>query len=229
MEMNTQPLIVVDRRPVSGRSLCCWIQTLEPELESVLVDSIDRTAARNALDNARAVIWASSAPVPWNDEWLLDEITRTLTRLRDVPIVLIADSADDQLAEEAALRLQLSGYIPTSTNLELAATALRLVLAGGRYFPNQKTVNGIRTPTASPQAPHVPYLDKLTTRERAVLDLLERGLPNKIIAYRLGMSQSTVKAHVHNIIAKLNVRNRTEAAMARYMEPATAAEIRAGW
>lgn len=226
--MKTQPLIVVDRRPVSGRSLCCWIHTLEPELEPVLVDSIDRTAARGALDNARAVIWASSAPVPWNDEWLLDEITRTLTRLGDVPIVLIADSADDQLAEEAALRLRLSGYIPTSTNLELAATALRLILAGGRYFPSQKAANGIGTPTTSPPALHVHCPAKLTTRERAVLDLLERGLPNKMIAYRLGMSQSTVKAHVHNIIAKLNVHNRTEAAMARFMERAATAEIRAG-
>ena len=49
-----------------------------------------------------------------------------------------------------------------------------------------------------------------------MLDLLERGLPNKLIAYRLGMSPSTVKAHVHNIIAKLRVRNRTEAAVARH-------------
>jgi len=226
--MKTQPLIVVDRRPVSGRSLCCWIQTLEPELEAVLVDSIDRTAARNALDNARAVIWASGAPVPWNDEWLLDEITRTLARRRDVPVVLIVDSPDDQIAEEAALRLELSGYIPTSTNLELAATALRLVLAGGRYLPNQKAVSGIRTPTNSPETVHVPYSTKLTARERAVLDLLEQSLPNKIIAYRLGMSQSTVKAHVHNIIAKLNVRNRTGAAMVRYMEKAITAEVRAG-
>ena len=49
-----------------------------------------------------------------------------------------------------------------------------------------------------------------------MLELLEHGLPNKIIAYRLEMAQSTVKAHVHSIIAKLNVRNRTEAAVARY-------------
>ena len=49
-----------------------------------------------------------------------------------------------------------------------------------------------------------------------MLELLKCGLPNKIISYRLEMSPSTVKAHVHNIIVKLNVRNRTEAAVARY-------------
>jgi two-component system nitrate/nitrite response regulator NarL len=43
--------------------------------------------------------------------------------------------------------------------------------------------------------------------------MLEQGMANKIIAYRLSLSQSTVKAHVHSIISKLNVRNRTEAAV----------------
>lgn len=226
--MRTQPLIVIDRRPVSGRSLCCWIQTLEPELEPILVDSIDRASARNQLGHARAVIWASGAAIPWEDEWLSDEIMRTLTSRPGVPIVLVADAADDEIAEESVRQLQLSGYIPTSTNLELAATALRLIFAGGRYFPTKRTDDGGGMPAVPPSTPHLAYATKLTTRERAVLDLLEHGLPNKTIAYRLGMSQSTVKAHVHNIISKLNVRNRTEAAMARYLERAAPAEIRVG-
>ncbi len=98
----------------------------------------------------------------------------------------------------------------------MAATALRLVIAGGRYFPATSLDANKATPTVSQVPASSEYDAKLTKRERAVLALLEHGLPNKIIAYRLGMSQSTVKAHVHNIIAKLNVRNRTEAAMARY-------------
>ena len=44
-----------------------------------------------------------------------------------------------------------------------------------------------------------------------MLELLEQRMANKIIAFRLGLSQSTVKAHVHSIFSKLNVRNRTEA------------------
>lgn len=54
----------------------------------------------------------------------------------------------------------------------------------------------------------------LTARERAVLELLGTGKPNKIIAYKLGMSLSTAKIHVHNIIRKLQVKNRTEAVIA---------------
>ena len=54
---------------------------------------------------------------------------------------------------------------------------------------------------------------ELTSRERAVLSLLASGMPNKVIARRLGMSLSTVKAHAHHIIRKLRVGNRTEAAL----------------
>lgn len=55
---------------------------------------------------------------------------------------------------------------------------------------------------------------RLTPREEAVLSVLASGAQNKIIAYQLSMSLSTVKAHVHSIIQKLKVRNRTEVVVA---------------
>ena len=54
----------------------------------------------------------------------------------------------------------------------------------------------------------------LTVREAEVLALLSTGTPNKIIAHGLGLSESTVKLHIHHIIRKLGVSNRTEAAVA---------------
>ena len=53
----------------------------------------------------------------------------------------------------------------------------------------------------------------LTPREIAVLDAVRQGRPNKIIAQELGISESTIKVHVHRIMKKLKVRNRTQAAM----------------
>ncbi|MBD5654809.1 MAG: response regulator transcription factor, partial [Candidatus Eremiobacteraeota bacterium] len=54
-------------------------------------------------------------------------------------------------------------------------------------------------------------VESLTARERGVLDELARGIPNKIIAARLGISEHTVKFHIASIFAKLAVSSRTEA------------------
>jgi two-component system, NarL family, response regulator LiaR len=55
--------------------------------------------------------------------------------------------------------------------------------------------------------------DPLTPREREVLALIGRGMPNKIIARELSLSEKTVKAHVSSILAKLGVTDRTQAAL----------------
>jgi len=55
-------------------------------------------------------------------------------------------------------------------------------------------------------------LDALTAREREILILVSEGYQNKLIADRMALSEHTVKAHVHNLIAKLRVTNRTQAA-----------------
>ncbi len=59
----------------------------------------------------------------------------------------------------------------------------------------------------------------LTRREREILDLIERGQPNKVIARDLGIEVSTVKNHVHSLLAKMGVRRRGEAAALHRRRP----------
>jgi DNA-binding NarL/FixJ family response regulator len=54
---------------------------------------------------------------------------------------------------------------------------------------------------------------ELTAREREVLELIARGMPNKAIALRLSLSEKTVKAHVSAVLRKLEVTDRTQAAL----------------
>jgi DNA-binding NarL/FixJ family response regulator len=71
---------------------------------------------------------------------------------------------------------------------------------------------------------------RLTARELEILDLIDQGLSNKEIARRLTIELSTVKNHVHNILEKLNVSRRSEAAARARAErePPVAREIHAG-
>lgn len=74
---------------------------------------------------------------------------------------------------------------------------------------------------AGPRRDLVPVLRKLTDRERKVLPLVAQGKQNKVIAEELAMSEHTVKLHVHHIIGKLGVRNRTEVARYYLSQPAS--------
>lgn len=70
---------------------------------------------------------------------------------------------------------------------------------------------------ASAQLPHAhvaatPELSMLTQREQEILELLSEGHQNKLIAHKMSLSEHTVKVHVHNLLSKLRVSNRTQAA-----------------
>ncbi len=205
-------LIVVDRREFSRGCLASWLGRLGEEFEVAGVADA-RLVGPDQLARARAVILSvgtTATGVTWLEqqaEWFHEQGS-------DVPVVAILEPSDSASGDEMVARLALRGHIPTSSTLEIAKAALRLILVGGSYSP--RTPHEISPPNgAAPEcAENVsPFLPKLTPRETRVLELLMQGMANKIIAYRLGMSQSTVKVHVHNIIKKLNVRNRTEAAV----------------
>ncbi len=92
--------------------------------------------------------------------------------------------------------------------------ALDLVLAGGIYVPSS-----LIEPTPERAAAAAEFgaagepASGLTRRQRDVLGLISKGKSNKLIADALTMSESTVKAHVKQIIKRLRVANRTQAAL----------------
>lgn len=77
---------------------------------------------------------------------------------------------------------------------------------------NHHAVQGLDRPAHGANPAAAPGIDALTIRELQILQLVSQGLQNKLIANRMGLSEHTVKAHVHNLIAKLRVSNRTQAA-----------------
>jgi DNA-binding NarL/FixJ family response regulator len=102
------------------------------------------------------------------------------------------------------------GYIPMTMGFEIAIEAVRFVLAGGTYFPTECLLSEIPSAALSshPAAPGA-----ITSRELAVVRAIHQGKPNKIIAYELNMSESTVKVHVSHILRKLRAKNRTAVAI----------------
>lgn len=127
---------------------------------------------------------------------------------RDVPIVVFSDN-ENRNNIAASLRCGAKGYVPSDTPLEVAARAIKLVLVGGVFVPANVLSESHQQDSTQPVAP-APKLD-FTARENDVVKALLKGKSNKVIAYDLNLSESSVKVHIRNVMRKLQVRNRTEA------------------
>lgn len=232
--MAVQPvlLIVVDRREFALRCMSAWLSGFRREFAVTSVLDVDKSLRPNEIARARAVIIGAAAPSLPNP-WLEKQVAWLFARRADIPIVAITDAGEADEGGTFAAALNLRGHISTSTSTDVAAAALRLVVAGGTYLPHQPKMQiGQGAPPVRLEIPEEKSLDllrTLTPRERGVLELLERGMANKMIAYRLNMSSSTVKVHIHNIMVKLNAHNRTEAAVAaaRFVNLAAATDFEA--
>lgn len=134
-----------------------------------------------------------------------------------VPVIVVSAN-DDHDVIRRCVDFGASGFIPKTTDLELMRDAIRAVLEGGTWIPAD--VDLVR-PSDKDTADTVRRLASLTPQQVRVLIMLSEGLLNKQIAYELGVSEATVKAHVSAILQKLGVESRTQAVIA-------AAKIEAG-
>ena len=194
----------------------CVQRTLE-RVHSTLVVNVYATASqclRTAAQNLDLLIY-----YPHGREAelgaLLQEVAALRRVFKDVPLVVMSDAEEGDSAEtiRETLRNGARGYIPTrTTGIDVAVEAIRLVRVGGTFAPfDQLLLSRPSDAAAAPPLEAPPDYD-LTARQLAVLSHLRQGKANKIIAYELGMSESTVKVHVRNIMRKMGVTNRTQAA-----------------
>ena len=115
-------------------------------------------------------------------------------------VILIGDDG-----ERARLRQRVTGSgVTVAGEFATVADARASALEADAYLTPADA------PPAPPRVDHA-VVDALTPREIEVVQLLADGLPNKVIATRLGISDQTVKFHVASITGKLGVANRTQA------------------
>ena len=131
--------------------------------------------------------------------------------LPETPIVVVAEN-DNPHRARLILNAGTRGFLPASLSLKVLLGALDLVLAGGVYVPSSLLDASPQRQDGSSDRPSEPW-SELTRRQRDVLGLISQGKSNKLIADALSMSESTVKAHVKQIIKRLHVSNRTQAAL----------------
>jgi two-component system, NarL family, nitrate/nitrite response regulator NarL len=133
----------------------------------------------------------------------------------DMAILMLTvseESSDLGLAMRAGAR----GYLIKNIETDYLLRAIRRAAAGETVVAEALTGKLVAQLHGGAQAPPPPppsELDKLTPREKDILDCLARGESNKLIARKLDLAESTVKIHVQNVLKKLKLSSRVQAAV----------------
>lgn len=139
---------------------------------------------------------------------------RYITKTSAIPVLIIT-SQDDPDWVEKIWQGGARGYLHKERAFEQVEMALASLLAGASWWDHKATaalqaLSGSRSPR---RADHAKHLDSLTSRERQVLACIAEGDDNRTIAQRLAIGEGTVRSHVHVLLQKLQVSNRTQAAL----------------
>lgn len=150
--------------------------------------------------------------------------TRVLKERWPTIRVIILTTFDDRELIQAGLQAGALGYLLKDITAEQLATAIRVVAQGQvllhadvahKVLASLSSAQSLPTVTApaSPTFDGVGNVEQLTEREREILTLLARGASNREISETLYIASGTVKNHLSNILGKLGVRDRTQAAL----------------
>ncbi|WP_243303139.1 response regulator [Geothrix oryzisoli] len=192
-------LLIVDDHPVVRDGLVAILHQAEPDLE-VVGEAGDGKEAVATWRTLRPTVTIMDLQLPGQSGVeAIAAIRREDPDARVLVLTTFDGDADIQRALEAGAR----GYLLKNMRRGTLIEAVRAVAAGQRYLPPAtaaRLVEGMES-------------ERLTARELDVLRLLAEGQRNREIAEALGLAEPTVKIHVNNLLRKLQVKDRTEAAM----------------
>lgn len=155
----------------------------------------------------------------------LDAINKIHQILPETPIIIISAVFDKEILQQT-LDIGVSGYIPKTASNNLIISAINLVLAGGVYIPHELMYSSkqpddnqekreylvpLKTLEKLTATPSEHTQKSLTSRQIDIIKCIAEGLSNKQIAYKLNLTEGTIKVHITVIFKILNVKNRTAA------------------
>ncbi|WP_181706262.1 response regulator transcription factor [Chthonobacter rhizosphaerae] len=197
--------LIVDDHPLFREALQSVISRDWPGAEIREADSIQ--AAEDLLGAGLSVDLAL-LDLSMPDVHGFDGLLRLRTAHPRLPIVVVSGLEDARIVREA-LSYGVAGFIPKSVRRDELGRAIGEVMTGSVYVPAGLEPSG---ETQDPsRAERIQRLKTLTPQQVRVLKMLRQGLLNKQIAFELNVGETTVKAHVSEILRKLGVYSRTQA------------------
>jgi NarL family two-component system response regulator LiaR len=205
MPADSIRVLVVDDHAVVREGLRAFLELQEGI--DVVGEAADGEEALAAADRLRPDVVLMDLVMPRLDG--VSALRALRERLPQTRVIVLTSFLDDDKLMPA-LRAGAAGYLLKNAPPQELARAVRVAHAGEALLDPVVAARLVESlATSEVDRP----LDRLTPREREVLELIGRGFPNKRIAQRLNVSEKTVKTHVGHVLAKLGVTDRTQAAV----------------
>lgn len=205
-ELNeTTTLLLVDDQPIVREGLKLLIE-MHPEFAVIGQASGGNEAVRLAQELSPDIV-LMDIRMP---EGSGIEATLRLNEIGGPPVILLT-TFEEQQDILSGVQAGAAGFLFKNVELSDLVQAIRRVMRGERAI-HPRVLDIVLSAAVNPQKTLSHPLVPLTERELEVLQCLAAGLPNKRIARELGISDSTVKTHLSNVMRKLDAHNRTEVA-----------------
>jgi DNA-binding NarL/FixJ family response regulator len=200
--------IVADDHPLFREALIHAIRNCVENADIIEADSLD-TLQVVVADNPEADLLLLDLNMPGVSGF--SALAYIRSNHESLPTVIVS-AMDDPAVIRRSIQHGASGFIPKSSAIGTLENGIRAVLDGEIWVPENINLQDDRLDTE--EAGIAAALSSLTPHQFRVLMMLGEGLLNKQIAFQLGVSEATIKAHVTAILRKMKVNNRTQAVLA---------------
>jgi len=197
-------VLIIDDHPMFRDALAGLMRDLDPDVE--VVEAGSRAGALALRDEPFELVLLD-LDLPDASPQSLDALVEVKAAFEASAVVVVSARADAHTIRRA-IELDASGYFPKTHDQAGMERGLRLVLSDGVYLPPE-----LLTDTGSQRREDIvaAAADRLSERQREVLNLALQGKPNKVIARELAIATGTVKHHLSLALDVLGLANRTEA------------------
>jgi DNA-binding NarL/FixJ family response regulator len=197
-------VLIADDHPLMVGGLRQAVLAAAPDAEITIAHDFDSmVAALDASPDTDLVLLDLTMPGVRGFSGLL-----FLRSQRPATPIIVVSGNEERAVIRHCMEFGAAGFIPKTNSLDTMRAAIAQVLDGGRWTPPDFDLSSAPNGQSSAMARR---LASLTPQQIRVLMMLSQGLLNKQIAYELGVSEATVKAHVSAIFQKLGVESRTQA------------------
>ncbi len=209
--------LIIDKNTISREAISSIVYSIDEDSLVYEAETINQISHTNQYYKSISFVIINAGTEQRN---IRDDIGSINKIIPNVKFLLIIDT-DTHEQVDSILIDGVNAIVPVNSDKNELVTAIRALKGNQAYYSQNilKKRPGLSDDNNHPKDSSIStgslkaINEKLTTRQKQVLDYLIKGYANKLIAYELGVSEGTVKLHVSSILRALKVTNRTEAAM----------------